>query len=62
MGIEVHTTKKQRERVFKDTGFLLTCARLYNDYKCWNDTRCCDYLKDNTKCPAFVKIPERGKK
>jgi len=22
------------------------CARIYNDYKCYNTTRCCDYLKD----------------
>jgi hypothetical protein len=57
--VVVHTTKKQREKRFKNTGNKILCANIYNNYKCWKNTWCCEYLKDNTKCPAMVKIPER---
>lgn len=55
-----HTTKKQRKRVLKTEGRKILCARMYNDYKCWNSTRCCDHLRDNENCPAFVKISKRN--
>ena len=32
---------------------MLQCARLYNGYKCWNNTRCCEYMNDQTKCSAY---------
>jgi hypothetical protein len=32
------------------------CARIYNDYKCWNSCGCCSHLKDQEKCPAFIPI------
>ena len=34
---------------------MLQCARLYNDYKCWNSTRTCEFLNDQTKCSAYEK-------
>lgn len=61
MSIEVHTTKKQRDKVLKEEGRVILCARMYNDYKCWNNTRCCEYLMNNEKCSAFVRIPDEEK-
>jgi hypothetical protein len=54
--MNTHTTEQQRKRVKEEEGRKILCANIYNDYKCWNNTRCCDYLKDNTKCPAFIRI------
>jgi len=58
MSDNAHTTKEQRDRVFKQKGYQILCARMYNDSKCWNSTRYCDHLMDNTKCSAFERIQE----
>jgi len=39
-----------------------TCTRIYNDYKCWNNTRCCEYLNDQKKCPAYTEDKSEGRK
>jgi ribosomal protein L31 len=39
-----HSKKKER---------INTCARIYNDYKCWNTSRCCDFLNNQFRCPIF---------
>jgi hypothetical protein len=46
-------SKEKRDRVWKKERRKILCARMYNDYKCAQNTTCCDYLHDNTKCPAF---------
>lgn len=57
-----YMTQEQRKRVEEEEGRKILCANMYHDYKCWNNTWCCDYLMDNTKCPAFVSITEEKKK
>ena len=57
-----HMTQKQRKKVEEQEGRKIVCANMYNDYKCWNNTWCCDYLKDNTKCPALILIKEEEQK
>lgn len=32
------------------------CARIYNDYKCWNSSGCCEHLNNQEKCSAFIPI------
>jgi hypothetical protein len=46
-------SKEKRDRVLSEKGRRILCSQMYNDYKCAQNTRCCDYLLDNTKCPAF---------
>jgi len=53
-----HMSKERREHLLRDKGQEVLCANMYNDYKCWKNTRCCEYLKDNKKCSAFVEIKE----
>ena len=57
-----YMTQEQRKRVEEEEGRKILCANMYNDYKCWNSTWCCDYLNNNTKCPAFIRITERKEK
>jgi len=37
-----------------------TCTRIYNDYKCWNSTGYCEYLKKQKKCPAYTEDKNEG--
>ena len=57
-----YMTRERRKLEKKTESRKILCANMYNDYKCWNNTRCCDYLEDNTKCPAFVRITEDDQK
>ena len=29
------------------------CGYIYNDYKCWRDTRCCEHLGNNKVCRGY---------
>ena len=51
--MNAHTTKKQRDKQLKENGRRILCARTYNDYKCWNNTRTCEHMKNQTKCPVY---------
>jgi hypothetical protein len=42
----------------------ITCDNIYNDYKCWNDTRCCEVGKSKfarykkyKDCPGY-EVPD----